>query len=83
MAKKSTKLGVAIAAGAGATALIVNKTRKSGKNSSAAHYVSAGRIVNPVTGASCDIHRLQYMNMGARHQRSRGEKMRIRTANST
>ena len=33
MAKKSTKLGVAIAAGAGATALIVNKTRKSGKNS--------------------------------------------------
>ena len=32
MAKKSTKLGVAIAAGAGATAFIVNKTRKSGKN---------------------------------------------------
>ena len=33
MAKKSTKLGVAIAAGAGATALVVNKTKKSGKSS--------------------------------------------------
>ena len=33
MAKKSTKLGVAIAAGAGATALVVNKTKKNGKSS--------------------------------------------------
>ena len=33
MVKKSTKLGVAIAAGAGATALVVNKTKKSGKSS--------------------------------------------------
>ena len=37
MAKKSTKLGVAIAAGAGATALVVNKTKKSGKRQCSSH----------------------------------------------
>lgn len=33
MAKKSTKLGVAVVAGAGAAALVVNKKRKSTKQS--------------------------------------------------
>ena len=35
--------------------------------SSATHYVSAGRIIDSVTGASGDIHCLQNMDMRSRH----------------